>query len=95
MMKTIAVTELEGSVRAVLDEVADQHVAYVLTRGLEPHPAAALVPYKDYQRLQQLSESEILRRFDETKARIRARLGSYSDEEITADVAMARRELPD
>ena len=93
MPKTIALTELEGSFRAVLDEVADSHIAYVLTR--ERQPAAVLVPYEDYQRLLQLTESEILQRFDETRAQIRARLGNRSDEEISADVAMARRELSD
>lgn len=93
MQKVIAVTELEGSFRAVLDEVAESHIAYVLTRG--SHPAAALVPYEDYQRLLELSESQILRRFDETRARIRERAAHFTDEEIAADVAAVRSELPD
>lgn len=92
MQKVIGVTEIEKSFQAVLEDVAARHTSYVLTR--DRHPAAALVPYEDYQRLQELSESQILRRFDETRARIRERSAQFTDEEIAADVAAARDELP-
>ena len=93
MQKTIDFNELEGSCRAVLDDVAEHHTAYVLTRGRQP--AAALVSYEDFQRLQKVSESHILQHFDETRARIRERTARFSDDEIAADVAAARRELTD
>jgi len=93
MQKTIDFNELESSGRAVLDEVAESHTAFVLTRGRQP--AAALVPYEDNQHLRKLSESRILQRFDETRARIRERTARFSDEEIAADVAAARREFAD
>lgn len=37
---------------------------------------------------------EVLRRFDEVRARIRERTAGFSEEEIANDVAAARAELP-
>lgn len=93
MQKTIDFSELESSCREVLEEVAESHTAFVLTRGRQP--AAALVSYEDYQHLRKLSESRILQRFDETRARIRERTARFSDQEIAVDAAAARRELAD
>lgn len=44
---------------------------------------------------QEQSDDEVLRRFDEVPARIRVRTAGFSEEEIAADVAAARAELPD
>ena len=90
MNKTIAIAELERRLQAVLDSVIHEHVPYVLTRG--NNPEAALVPYDEYLRFQQLQEKGILERFDRTQE-LMARLNAdFSDEEIARDVAEARRE---
>jgi prevent-host-death family protein len=93
MQKTVAVAELGERFRAVFDEVTEDHIPYIVTRGQQPE--AVLVPYSEFQRLSQSSENEVLRRFDEVRARIRERTASISEEEIAADVAAARAELPD
>jgi prevent-host-death family protein len=83
-----------GSVSAPsIDEVTEDHVPYVVTRGEQPE--AVLVPYEDFQRLLRHSDGEVLRRFDEVRARIRERTAGFSEEEIAAGVAAARAELPD
>ena len=53
MQKIIGVTDLQRRLKAVLDEVADEHVPYVLIRGSQPR--AALVPYEQFLRFQELS----------------------------------------
>ncbi|MFL6201477.1 MAG: type II toxin-antitoxin system Phd/YefM family antitoxin [Thermoanaerobaculia bacterium] len=93
MQKTVAATDLGKRFRAVFDEVTEDHVPYVVTRGEQPE--AVLVPYEDFQRLLKQSDDEVLRRFDEVRARIRERTAGFSEEEIAADVAAARAELPD
>ena len=93
MQKTVGAAELGKRFRAVFDEVTEDHVPYVVTRGEQPE--AVLVPYDDFQRLLKQSDNEVLRRFDEVRARIRERTAGFSEEEIAADVAAARAELPD
>jgi len=84
MHKTVAAAELGKRFRAVFDEVTEDHVPYVVTRGEQPE--AVLVPYEDFQRLLK-SDDEVVRRFDEVRARIRERTAGFSEEEIAADVA--------
>jgi len=84
MQKTVAAAELGKRFRAVFDEVTEDHVPYVVTRGEQPE--AVLVPYEDFQRLLK-SDDEVVRRFDEVRARIRERTAGFSEEEIAADVA--------
>ena len=93
MQKKVAVAELGDRFRAVFDEVTEDHVEYVVTRDQKPE--AILVPYEDFQRLLKISDDEILRRFDEVRARIRERTAGFSEEEVAADVAAARAELTD
>jgi prevent-host-death family protein len=93
MKKTVAVADLGERFRAVFDEVTEDHVPYVVTRGQQPE--AVLVPYEEFQRLLKHSDDEVLRRFDEVRARIRERTAGYSEEEIAADVAAARADVPD
>jgi prevent-host-death family protein len=92
MQKTVAAAELGKRFRTVFDEVTEDHVPYVVTRGQQP--AAVLVPYEEFQRLLRSSDEEVVRRFDEVRARIRERTAGFSEEEIAADVAAARAELP-
>jgi prevent-host-death family protein len=91
MGKTVAVAELGERFQAVLDEVAEDHLPYVVTRGQQPE--AVLVPYAEFQRLMKNSDEVVLRRFDEARARIRARTAQFTEEEIAADVEAARAEL--
>ena len=68
MQKIIGVTELQRRFRSVFDEVAEEHVPYVLTRGSRPE--AALIPYEEFLRFQALQEQDVLARFDGLVARM-------------------------
>lgn len=91
MQKIIGVTDLQRRFRAVLDEVVGRQVPYVLTRGSRPE--AALVPYEDFLRFQELEERDVLRLFDRCRARLARRNAEISEEEVARDVARARTEL--
>ena len=88
MQKIIGVTELQRRFRSVFDEVANENVPYVLTRGSRPE--AALISYEDYLRLQALQEEEILARFDALTTRLAERNAPYGDDEVEADIEAAR-----
>jgi prevent-host-death family protein len=87
MQKVIGVTELQRSFRAVFDEVAHEHIPYVLTRGSRPE--AALIPYGTFLRLLELQEDELLAEFDRLAAKVAEQNAAFSDEEVEADVAAA------
>jgi prevent-host-death family protein len=91
MQKIIGVTEIQRNFRTVFDEVAKEHIPYVLTRGSRPE--AALIPYETFLRLLELQEEEVLTRFDRLAARIATHNEVYSEEEITADGAAALAEV--
>jgi prevent-host-death family protein len=87
MQKIIGVTEIQRNFRTVFDEVAKEHIPYVLTRGSRPE--AALIPYEAFLRRLELQEQEVLSRFDRLAARIAVHNEAYAEEEIAADVAAA------
>jgi prevent-host-death family protein len=89
MNRIIGVTELQRRFRAVFDEVARKRIAYILTRGSRPE--AVMIPYEQYLRYVQMSESGILQRFDEVLARLAVANALYSDEEIEADLKAATK----
>lgn len=91
VQKIIGVTELQRRFRVVFDEVARQHVPYVLTRGSRPE--AVLLPYEDYLRLQELRDKELLARFDQLLNRMATQNAARSEDEIAADVAQALAEV--
>lgn len=91
MQKIIGTTDLQRNFRAVFDEVVNGHVPYVLTRGSRPQ--AALVPYDEYLRFQQLQEQDVLRRVDALLARLAERNAAYDIAEVAADVAAAIDEV--
>ena len=93
MQKIIGTTDLQRNFRAVLDEVVNEHVPYVLTRGSRPE--AVLVPYAEYLRFQQLEERDVLRRVDTLLARLAEDNAAYSVDEVAADVAAAVKEVRD
>jgi PHD/YefM family antitoxin component YafN of YafNO toxin-antitoxin module len=71
--------------------VAKEHVPYVLTRGSRPE--AALIPYEEFLRYQELHEQDLFARFDELMARMAEQNAAVPEEEAEADVAAARAEL--
>ncbi len=88
MQRIIGVTELQRRFRSVFDEVARKKIPVILTRGSRPE--AALIPYEDYLRYQEMQESETLARFDRVWQRLAELNAGYSDEEIAADIEAAR-----
>ena len=88
MQKIIGVTELQRSFRAVLDEVGQRPVPYILTRGSRPE--AVIIPYDDFVRFQELQEQAALARFDRLLNRMATENAQYSEEEVAADVEAAR-----
>lgn len=89
MQKIIGVTELQRRFRPLFEEVVRKRTPIVLTRGSRPE--AALIPYEDYLRFQQMQESEVLARFDQVWERLAEVNQAYSDEEIAADIRAARQ----
>lgn len=87
MQKIIGTTDLQRNFRAVLDEVVQDLVPYVLTRGSRPE--AVLVPYADYLRYQQLQERDVLRRVDALLIRLAEQNAAFDESEVAADVAEA------
>ena len=91
MQKTIGITELQRRFRIVLNEVVENHVPYVVTHSSRPE--AALIPYEEFLRFQELREQEVLAHFDQLMARMAEQNASVSEEEVAADVDAARAEL--
>lgn len=89
MQKIIGVTELQRKFRAFFEDVVRKRTPLILTRGSRPE--AVLVPYEDYLRFQQLQESEVLARFDQVWNRLAQLNASFSEEEIAADIEIARK----
>lgn len=91
MQKIIGVTELQRSFRAVFDEVARDHMPYVLTRGSRPE--AAIIPYDEFVRFLTWREQEVVAEFDRVMVRLAERSAGYGDDEIDADVEAAINEV--
>ena len=89
MQKIIGVTELQRKFRSFFEDVVRKRTPLVLTRGSRPE--AALIPYEDYLRFQQMQESEVLARFDQVWTRLAQLNASFSEEEIAADIRDARQ----
>ena len=68
MNKIIGVTEMQRRFRSVFDEVVNEHVPYVLTRGSRPE--AVLLPYEQYIKFAKADETGVLNRFDALVARM-------------------------
>ena len=86
--RIVGVTELQRRFRKFFDQVAKQNIPIILTRGSRPE--AALIPYEDYLRLQEMKESDVLARFDQVMDRLGKLNAEYSEEEIAADIKAAR-----
>jgi len=91
MNKIIGVTDLQRRFRKTFDEVAEEHVPYILTRGSRPE--AVLIPYEQYLRYVRADEEGILRRFEDIVTRMAAANARYGADEIATDVAEAVRDV--
>ncbi|MBI1297999.1 type II toxin-antitoxin system prevent-host-death family antitoxin [bacterium] len=91
MQKIIGVTELQRNFRAVFDEVTNENMPYVLTRGSRPE--AAIIPYTEFTQFLAWKEQEIVAEFDRAMQRLVERNADYSDDEIAADVEEAITEV--
>ena len=91
MSRVIGVTDLQRKFRPVFDEVAHKGQSYILTRGSRPE--AAMIPYEDFLRFQQLQEKKVLDRFDRLLARMAQLNVAYSEAEVEADLRAADAEL--
>lgn len=88
LSKVIGVTSLQRKFRPIFDKVAHRGQSYILTRGSRPE--AALIPYADFLRFQQLQETQVLARFDRLLVRMSQLNAAYSDAEIEADLETSR-----
>ncbi len=88
MQQIVGVTELQRRFRSFFDQVVRKRTSIVLTRGSRPE--AALIPYEDYLRFQQMQENEVLARFDRVWDRLAEVNATFSDEEVAADIHTAR-----
>jgi len=89
MNRIIGVTELQRKFSAVFNEVAKQHIPYILTRGSRPE--VVMIPYEQYLKYVQLDEKGIVERMDRTLARMAELNARYSDEQVEADLLGATR----
>jgi prevent-host-death family protein len=80
MQKIIGATEFERKFRPFFENVVRKRTPLILTRGSRPE--AALIPYEDYLRYQQMHESEVLARFGKVWDRLAAVNAEFSEEEI-------------
>ena len=91
MQKIIGVTELQRRFRSVFDEVAHDHIPYILTRGSRPE--AALISYEEYVQYQAFKEEAIKARFDELLARMAKRNADVDEDELNSDIDTAREAI--
>ena len=89
MPRIVGVTDLQRRFRAVFDEVALGHRAYVLTRGSRPE--VAMIAYEDFLRFQALQEGQVLERFDRLLNRMKRQNAAFTEEEVASDVREARQ----
>jgi prevent-host-death family protein len=89
MDRTIGITELQRKFRIVFDEVVQQHVPYILTRGSRRE--AVIIPYEQYEKFLQTRESRILDHIDYALARMAEVNARYADTEVEADLQQATR----
>ena len=93
MQKIIGVTELQRRFRSVFDQVSEENVAHVLTRGSRPE--AALISYEEYLRFQALQERDVMARFDQLVARMAEQNAAVDEREVVADIDAALAESND
>ena len=91
MHKVIEIAEFQQPECDALEDVIERNSSYVLAR--DGKPRAAVVPYEDFLRLQELRKQEVLKRFDELQDRLAVISAQYTEEEVAADVEAAVQEV--
>ncbi|MCB0196570.1 MAG: type II toxin-antitoxin system Phd/YefM family antitoxin [Anaerolineae bacterium] len=91
MQRVIGVTELQRRFRAVLDEVANNKVQYVLTRSSRPE--AVIISYEEFLRWQAMQEQEILSNFDQLTERMAHQNAAIDEADLIAEIESSRDEL--
>ncbi len=91
MNKIIGVTELQRKFRSVFDEVVEQHIPYVLTRGSRPE--AVLIPYEQYVKFVQADEAGVLKRFDKLVRVMAETNAKYGEAEVEKDLKAASKHV--
>ena len=91
MNKIVGVTEFQRNFRRLFDEVTKGKSAHIFTR--KSHPEAVLLPYEEYLRLVQLSDSEITSRINRILARMRAINARHSHAEVESDLVQATKTI--
>jgi prevent-host-death family protein len=91
MNRVIGVTDLQRRFRPIFDQVARKGQSYILTRGSRPE--AAMIPYEEFLRFQQLQESQVLARFDRLQAGMVQLNAAYREAEVEADLRAADADL--
>jgi prevent-host-death family protein len=89
MQQIVGVTELQRLFSSFIDQVVCNRTPIVLTRGSRPE--AALIPYEDYLQYQKMQEVEVFARFNQVWERLAEVNADISDDEIAADIAVARQ----
>lgn len=84
MHRVIGVTALRRHFRSVLEEVNNSRTPYVLTR--HGRPEAALIPYEDYLKFQQVQGIAVEARMGRLVAKMSEVNARFSDEEVEADL---------
>ena len=93
MQRIIGVTELQRRFRSVFDQVSEENVAYVLTRGSRPE--AALISYEEFLRFHALQDHDVMARFDQLVARMAEQNAAVDEREVDADIDAALAEPSD
>jgi len=94
--KILGVTRAQRHFREVIEEVVATNRPLVLTRDSEP--AAVLISYDDFRKYEDLKdqrEREIFSRFDRLLQRMAEGNEQFSDDEVAADVDLARLDVAD
>jgi PHD/YefM family antitoxin component YafN of YafNO toxin-antitoxin module len=69
-------------------DVEDSHYPHVL--GRDGKPDAVVIPYTTYRRLQEAQKDQILAQFDRLLERLGEQNAACAEEDVAADVEMAR-----
>lgn len=91
MFRIIGVTEMQRHFRSVFEEVVTDRVPCVLTRGSRPE--AAVIPYEEFLRFQEFQAKDVLARFDCLVTRMAEQNESVDEDEVAADVVLAKAEI--
>ena len=92
--RILGVTKAQRHFREVIEEVVSTKRPLVLTRDSEP--AVVLISYDDYREYEEMRdqrERNVYARFDRLLGRMAERNEQFGDDEVAADIELARQEV--